>query len=68
MAIEFKTSGVPHFALRSTNIERSKRFYIETLGFQAILEAANLFIFLAGTTAIAVRGPEPATPQDDISR
>jgi catechol 2,3-dioxygenase-like lactoylglutathione lyase family enzyme len=66
MAIEFKTSGVHHIALRSTNIERSKRFYIETLGFQAILEAANLFIFLAGNTAIAVRGPEAATPQDDI--
>ena len=68
MAIESNTSGVHHIALRSTNIERSKHFYIETLGFQAILEAANLFISLAGTTAIAVPGPEAATPQDDTSR
>src|SRR4029453_9668470 len=66
MPIDFKTSGVHHVTLRSANIERSKRFYTDTLGFQAILEAANLFIFLAGNTAIAIRGAEAVTPQDDV--
>ena len=65
MAINLKTSGVHHVALRSTNLERSKRFYAETLGFPPILEATNLFIFLAGSTAVAVRGPEATSPPDD---
>jgi catechol 2,3-dioxygenase-like lactoylglutathione lyase family enzyme len=30
------------------------------------LEKENLFIFLAGSTAIAVRGPETATPKGDV--
>jgi catechol 2,3-dioxygenase-like lactoylglutathione lyase family enzyme len=45
---------------------RSKHFYAETLGFPLILEKENRFIFLAGSTAIGVRGPENATPKGDV--
>ena len=66
MKINIKTPGVHHVALRSTNLERSKRFYAETLGFPVLLEKPNLFIFGAGSTAVAVRGPEAGTPRGDV--
>lgn len=65
MAINIKTPGVHHVTLRVTDYERAKRFYVETLGFQVVLEKPNLFIFFAGNTAIAVRGPEAGTPKGD---
>ena len=66
MKIDIKTPGVHHIALRSSDFLRSKRFYAVTLGFPLILERENLFIFLAGSTAIGVRGPEAATPKGDV--
>jgi catechol 2,3-dioxygenase-like lactoylglutathione lyase family enzyme len=60
-----KTPGVHHVTLRCADLERSKRFYSETLGFPIIVEAPNLFIFLAGATAFGVRGPEADTPRGD---
>ncbi len=65
MSINISTPGVHHLALRSSNHDRSKAFYTETLGFKIILEQPNLFIFLAGGTAIAVLGPNEDTPEND---
>jgi glyoxylase I family protein len=62
MNIDIKTPGVHHIALRSTDPQRSKRFYADMLGFKIIMEAEDLFLFLAGGTAIGVRGPEASTP------
>jgi hypothetical protein len=36
------------------------------LEFPVVLEAPGLFLFLAGATAIAVRGPEAQTPAGDV--
>jgi glyoxylase I family protein len=65
MSIDIKTPGVHHIALRSTDLQGSKRFYADTLGFKVIMEAENLFLFLAGGTAVGVRGPEAGTPTGD---
>jgi glyoxylase I family protein len=65
MSMSIKTPGVHHIALRSTDYDRSKRFYTETLGFPLIAEVPNLFLFLAGSTAIGVRGPEAQSPAGD---
>jgi glyoxylase I family protein len=64
--IGIATSGVHHIALRSTDLLRSRRFYADSLGFPVVLDGPGLFLFLAGTTAIAVRGPEAQTPPNDV--
>src|SRR3569623_432436 len=65
MSFNIKTPGVHHLALRSSDIARSKRFYTETLGFPLVAEVPNLFLFMAGGTAIGVRGPEAETLAGD---
>lgn len=66
MAINPKTPGIHHIALRASNYDRSKAFYTEQLGFNVALEADNIFIFFAGSTAIAVRGPGDTSPSNDV--
>jgi catechol 2,3-dioxygenase-like lactoylglutathione lyase family enzyme len=63
--IDIKTPGVHHVTLRVTDFDRARAFYIDTLGFSVALEAPNLLLFFAGSTAIAVRGPEAGTPDGD---
>lgn len=58
MPIEIKTPGVHHIAIRVTDMARSKNFYINQLGFKAVIDQPELLIFFAGTTAIAIKGPE----------
>jgi catechol 2,3-dioxygenase-like lactoylglutathione lyase family enzyme len=65
MSLAPKTAGIHHLALRSTDLARSRRFYSELLGFPVVLEGENLFLFAAGRTVIAVRGPEKDTGRDD---
>jgi glyoxylase I family protein len=65
MSIALQTPGVLHIALRSTDLERTRRFYAETLGLPLVLQLPNLLIFLAGSTAVALRGPETDTPKGD---
>lgn len=64
--MDIKTSNIHHITLRVSDIERAKSFYGETLGFKIILDQPNLFIFLAGSTAVGIRGPEEETPESDI--
>ncbi|AMY09453.1 putative lyase [Luteitalea pratensis] len=66
MTIAISTPGIHHLALRSTNLLRSRRFYGDTLGFPVVHESTTLFLFLAGSTAVAVRGPEEGTPANDV--
>ena len=63
IAVNVQTPGVHHVALRVSDYDRAKRFYIDTLGFDVALEKPNFLIFFAGQTAIAVRGPEQGTVQ-----
>jgi len=66
LSISLQTSGVHHVTLRSTDLQRSRRFYVETLGFPVALEAPNLIVTLAGATAVVLRGPDAQTPTGDV--
>ncbi|MCB9053089.1 MAG: VOC family protein [Lewinellaceae bacterium] len=63
--IEIKTPGVHHIAIRVSDMARSKAFYIDKLGFKAVLDQPELLIFFAGQTAIAIKGPEGKVPGSD---
>jgi glyoxylase I family protein len=66
MTIGIKTPGVHHVSLRSNDLERSRTFYIETLGFPLAHDSSDLFLFMAGSTAVGVRGPDPSTAPGDV--
>ena len=65
VGIDIQTPAVHHVSLRVTDLERARAFYIDTLGFDVALEMNNLFLFLAGSTGIGIRGPEEPTPAGD---
>jgi catechol 2,3-dioxygenase-like lactoylglutathione lyase family enzyme/ketosteroid isomerase-like protein len=65
MTVALQTTGVHHLTLRSTDLARARDFYGGTLGFPIVLQTPVLFIALAGATAVAVRGPDPQTPDGD---
>jgi catechol 2,3-dioxygenase-like lactoylglutathione lyase family enzyme len=65
MGINIATPGVHHVALRVTDYDRARRFYVDTLGFPMVMEAPNLFLFMAGNTAVGVRGPDSQSPAGD---
>lgn len=66
MSMNIATPGIHHLALRVTDLARSRRFYANVLGFPVVLEGPGIFLFLAGQTAIGVRGPDATTPADDV--
>ena len=67
MGVNLKTPGVHHVSLRSTNLERSKRFYTEVLGFPVLLDSASIVVLAAGSTAIGLRAPDAKTPGGDVA-
>ncbi len=65
MSIDLRTTGVHHIALRVTDLERSKRFYISTLGFPVVAEFPDLVLFSAGPVVFGIRSPDERSPSGD---
>lgn len=65
MGIELRTTGVHHIALRVTDLERSKSFYTETLGFPVVAELPGLVLFTAGEAVFGIRAPDERSPKGD---
>jgi len=65
MNIALKTSGASHIALRTTDLARARRFYVDTLGFPVIAETPELFLVQAGAVAIGLRAPTAETVPGD---
>ncbi len=61
MAINPKTSGIHHIALRSKDFSTTKNFYQDIIGFPLVLDTPDLIGFMAGPAFI---GFKKATAQD----
>ncbi|MDQ2666879.1 MAG: VOC family protein [Gemmatimonadota bacterium] len=63
--IHIQTPGLHHVALRSSDLARSRVFYIERLGFPVLLDLPELLMFGAGGNAVVVNGPDAKTQHGD---
>ena len=55
MAINPKTSGIHHINLRCSDLDVSKKFYRDVIGFPVALETADLFAFPVGSVFIVFK-------------
>ncbi|HTE83532.1 MAG TPA: VOC family protein [Dehalococcoidia bacterium] len=58
-------AGLHHLALRTTDLERAKQFYTQTLGFSPVFEAEGVIIVDAGGTPLGLRDADAQTPASD---
>ncbi len=61
MAINPKTPGLHHVNLRCSNLDVSKTFYRDTIGFPIALEADGLFAFPVGGVFIVFKKADEET-------
>ena len=61
----FQTGGLHHLGIRVTDLGRARQFYVDTLGFQQILELPGLVLVNAHGTLMGIRGAAPASPAGD---
>ena len=66
MSIGLQTPGIHHISLRSANLQRSRQFYAETLGFPILVEGLDFYVVAVGSCVIGVKGPDAKTPPQDI--
>jgi glyoxylase I family protein len=55
MAISPKTTGIHHIALRCSDMNITKEFYQNTIGFTLVLDTAELIAFTAGPVIVAFK-------------
>jgi glyoxylase I family protein len=63
--MKIQTGGMHHITIRVTDMDRSKRFYSEVLGFDVQTPAEDLAFFQVGPTLIVLRLPLEGTPEGD---
>jgi glyoxylase I family protein len=59
------TAGVHHVTIRVNDLEASRRFYEDVLGFETAAPEEGLFLFQAGNTVLIFRPPLEGTPAGD---
>lgn len=66
MSIALKTPGFHHVTLRCTDLQRSRRFYVDTLGFPVLLDDPEVLVIGVGSSALGLRPPAARTRRDDV--
>ncbi|MGI4871634.1 MAG: VOC family protein [Janthinobacterium lividum] len=66
MAIQPKTKGLAHVALRTTSFARAKAFYHDLLGFPVAIETPEVLGFLVGSMFIGFKQAAPTHPAGDV--
>lgn len=64
MAINPKTKGIHHVALRCTDFTVTKNFYRDVLGFTLALDSEDLIGFVAGNVVIAFKKADAEAGRD----
>ncbi len=64
MPINPKTTGAHHIALRCTDMEVTKKFYRDTLGFTLALDTPDIIGLLAGPVIVAFKKADAETSKD----
>ncbi len=65
MAINPTTKGIHHIALRCTDMDTTKNFYQDVLGFTLALESPEIIAFLAGDIILAFKKAN-AQPGEEV--
>lgn len=60
-----QVGGLHHLAIRVTDLNRAKQFYMQTLGFQHVLEVPGLVLLNANGTFLGIRGDAEETDAQD---
>lgn len=60
-----EASGLDHLALRVTDLARSRRFYVDMLGFPIVVESERLLIVQVGDALVGCVGPDGDMPDRD---
>jgi glyoxylase I family protein len=59
------TGGLHHVSIRTTDLERAKRFYTETLAFRPVLETDGAVLLNANGILLGVLDAAPETSTED---
>lgn len=63
--VRMQTPGIHHIALRVRNFDQARRFYLDLLGFESLMEVPGLLLFRAGSSVFGIRAPSEQSPPAD---
>lgn len=68
MAITPQTTGIHHIGLRCLDMNITKNFYQNIIGFPLIIDTPELMIFSAGTVFVAFKPADPKEKEGAVFR
>jgi catechol 2,3-dioxygenase-like lactoylglutathione lyase family enzyme len=63
--MRLEIAGFSHVAIRVTDLERARRFYVDVLGLPVALELEGVVLVKVGNALMGIRGDAPETERDD---